>query len=261
MFEPKIGVSMLYTLGEPFKKMLRLLNKIETNYIEIVDDGYHTLDKQKVTALIETAQSSTFKYTIHCPFADINLASPSKPMLKASLKRLEQSMQYANRLNAELWILHPGMITGITQFYPGIEWKQNIQSINKLAKTAKEYDLRVAIENLPQKYGSIMKSPQDFQRLYQQTEPNDIGIVLDTGHANLEAQIDPFLTQLPNKIYELHLSDNMGEQDQHLGIGDGKINWQNLVQSLKRINYSGIIMVESIFKVPESLKKLQQLLA
>jgi sugar phosphate isomerase/epimerase len=261
MFEPKIGVSMLHTLGEPFKKMLPLLAKIETDYVEIVDDGYHTLDKQKVTALLETAQSHKFKYTLHCPFADINLASPSKPMLKASMKRLKQSMKYADQLNAELWVLHPGMITGITQFYPGSEWKQNVQSIRKLAKTAKEYSLRIAIENLPLKYGSIMKTPEDFQKLYTETGLNDIGIVLDTGHANLEAQIEPFLTQLPEKIFEMHLSDNMGEQDQHLGIGDGKINWQTLMQNLKRINYKGIIMVESIYNVPESLKELRQLLA
>jgi sugar phosphate isomerase/epimerase len=260
MFEPKIGVSMLHTLGEPFKKMLVLLEKMETDYVEIVDDGYHTLDKQKVTALLEIAESHTFKYTLHCPFADINLASPSKPMLKASMKRLKQSMKYADLLNVELWVLHPGMITGITQFYPGSEWKQNMQSIRKLAKTAEEYNLRVAIENLPQKYGSIMKTPEDFQKLYNETGLADIGIVLDAGHANLEDQIEPFLTQLPEKIFELHLSDNMGEQDQHLGIGDGKINWQTLVQNLKRINYKGIIMVESIFNVPESLTKLQQLL-
>lgn len=261
MFKPKIGVSMLHTLGEPFNVMLDQLEKIGTKYIEIVDDGFHTLNRQRVKALNETAQSHGFKYTLHCPFADINIASPSKPMLNASLKRLKQSMKYANQLNAELWVLHPGMITGITPFYPGSDWNQNVQSIRKLGKTAKEYGLRIAIENLPQKYGSVMKTPEDFSRLYAETGLTDIGIVLDTGHANLEAQIEPFLAQFPDKIYELHLSDNMGEQDQHLGIGYGKIDWKGIVKILKRINFAGIVMVESVYNVPESLTKLRQLLA
>ncbi|HLC00742.1 MAG TPA: sugar phosphate isomerase/epimerase family protein [Candidatus Bathyarchaeia archaeon] len=261
MFKPKIGVSMLHTLGEPFSTMLKQLVKIETKYVEIVDDGFHTLNKQRVKALNETAQSHAFKYTLHCPFADINIASPSKPMLNASLKRLRQSMAYANQLNVELWVLHPGLITGITTFYPGSDWTQNVQSIRALHKTAKEYGLRVAIENLPKKYGSIMKTPEDFNKLYTETGLTDIGIVLDTGHANLEDQTEPFLTQLPDKIFELHLSDNMGEQDQHLGIGYGKINWQSLVQSLKRVSFAGTIMVESVYNVPESLTKLRQLLA
>ncbi|HEX9261140.1 MAG TPA: sugar phosphate isomerase/epimerase [Candidatus Bathyarchaeia archaeon] len=261
MFKPKIGVSMLHTLGDPFGTMLTKLTSIGANYIEIVDDGFHTLNKQRVKALNEAARSHGFKYTLHCPFADVNIASPSKLMLSASLKRLKQSMEKAFQLNVELWVLHPGLITGITPFYPGSDWIQNVQSIIELHRTAKEYGLGIAIENLPQKYGSVMKTPQDFNRFYSETSLTDIGIVLDTGHANLEAQIEPFLAQLSDKIFELHLSDNMGEQDQHLGIGYGKIDWQNIVQRLRNISFTGTIMIESVYNVPESLMKLRQLLA
>jgi sugar phosphate isomerase/epimerase len=241
--------------------MLKRLATVETDYVEIVDDGLHTLNKERVAALNEAAKPRGLKYTLHCPIADINIASPSKPMLNASLKRLSQSMAFANELNAELWVLHPGQVTGITPFYPGSDWQQNIQSIRTLHKTAKEYGLRIAIENVPQKYGSIMKTTEDFQRLYEETGLTDIGIVLDTGHANLEAQTERFLTQLPDKIFELHLSDNMGESDQHLGIGYGKIDWQQLMAQLKQIRFNGIIMIESVFNVPESLTTLKQLLA
>src|SRR3972149_10778623 len=234
MFKPKIGVSMLHTLGEPFNAMLKQLAKVETEYVEIVDDGFHTLNRQRVKALNEPAQSHGFKYTLHCPFADINIASPSKPMLNASLKRLKQSMAYARQLNAELWVLHPGLITGITSFYPGSDWKQNVHSIRALHEPAKEYGLRIAIENLPQKYGSIMKTPEDFSRLYKETGL-EVGIVLDVGHANLENQTQPFLAHLPDKIWHFHVSDNIGEVDQHLGLGYGQIDWRHFAQSLKRI--------------------------
>jgi sugar phosphate isomerase/epimerase len=260
MPQPRIGVSMLYTLGEPFEKMLKHLSKIGTKYAEIVDDGFHTLNKRRVETLNKTAKSLDITYTVHCPFADINIASPSKPMLNASLKRLKQSMAYASQLNAELWVLHPGLFTGISPFYPGREWKQNIQSIQSLAETAREYDLRIAIENVPKKYGAIMKTPQDFTKLYDETKL-EIGIVLDVGHANLENQTDPFLTQLPDKIAHLHLSDNTGEADQHLGIGYGKIDWQDFTAKIRHINFKGIAMVESVFNVEESFSKLKQLFA
>ena len=261
MLKAKIGISMLHTLAEPFNAMLKLLQKIETEYVEIVDDGLHTLSRKRVVALNKTAKNRGIKYTLHCPIADVNIASPSKPMLNASLKRLKQSMAYANELNAELWVLHPGQITGITPFYPGSDWRQNIRSICLLYEAAQECGLRIAIENVPQKYGSIMKTTEDFARLYLETGLNDIGIILDTGHANLEAQIERFLKQFPDKIYELHLSDNMGENDQHLGIGYGKIDWEQLAAQLKQIRFDGIIMIESVFNVPESLTKLRQLLA
>jgi sugar phosphate isomerase/epimerase len=261
MLKPKIGISMLHTLAEPFSAMIERLATVETDYVEIVDDGLHTLNKKRVATLNEAAKPRGIKYSLHCPIADVNIASPSRPMLNASLKRLKQSMAFANELNAELWVLHPGQITGITPFYPGSEWQQNTQSIYLLHKAAKDYGLRIAIENVPKKYGSVMKTTEDFQKLYEETGLTDIGIVLDTGHANLEAQTERFLTQFPEKIFEMHLSDNMGESDQHLGIGFGKIDWQRLVQSLKQIDFNGVIMIESVFNVPESLTKLRQLLA
>jgi len=261
MFKAKIGISMLHTLAEPFSEMIEQLTKLETDYVEVVDDGFHTLNNRRVAALKEVAKTHGFKYSLHCPFADINIASPSKPMLKASLKRLKQSMTYASELRAELFVLHPGQKTGISPFYPDADWQQQTTSIRLLHKTAKTLGLNIAIENVPGKYGSIMKTTEDFQRLYRETGLADIGIVLDTGHANLENQIQPFLQQFPDKISHLHLSDNMGETDEHLGIGYGKIDWQQLTTHLKGMRFNGIIMIESVFKVPESLARLKELFA
>jgi sugar phosphate isomerase/epimerase len=261
MFKPKIGVSMLHTLAEPFNIMLKRLATVETDYVEIVDDGLHTLNKRRVAALNEAARFSGIKYTLHCPIADINIASPSKPMLNASLKRLKQSMAHASELNAEIWVLHPGQVTGISPFYLGYDWRQNIQSIRLLHEAARGLGLRIAIENVPKKYGSLMKTTEDFAKLYKETGLTDIGIVLDIGHANLEAQTQGFLEQFPDRIVHLHLSDNMGEQDQHLGIGYGKIDWGQIVTQLKQIGFDGTIMIESVFNVPESLTRLKQLLA
>jgi len=260
MPQPRIGISMLYTLGEPFEKMLKRLSKVDTAYAEIVDDGFHTLNKRRVEALNKAAKSRDITYTVHCPFADINVASPSKFMLNASLKRLKQSMAYASQLDAKLWVLHPGLVTGISPFYPGREWHQNAKSIQLLTEAAKNFNLRVAIENLPKKYGSIMKTPQDFARLYAETGV-DAGIVLDVGHANLENQTESFITQLPNKIWHFHLSDNVGEVDQHLGIGYGRINWEDFAARIMQIDFKGIVMLESVFNLEESFSKLQKLFA
>jgi len=261
MPKPKIGLSMLYCLSEPFDKMVKRLNKVETRYVEVLDEGLHALNKTRVATLNQTAKSRNIQYTLHAPFADINIASPSKPMLNASLKRLRQSMVYANALNAQLWIFHPGVKTGISTFYPGEDSKQNIEGIRELHKTAEEYGLNIVIENLPEKYGFLMKQPEDFAKFYRETGLSDVGIVLDVGHANLEGQTEHFLKKLPDKIVHIHVSDNMGENDQHLGVGYGKINWQSFAETLREIAYDKTVMIESVEHVEESLQKLKKLLA
>ena len=261
MPQTRIGLSMLYMLSEPFPKMVKALGKAQTKYIEVVDDGYHTLNKKRVETLNEAAKSLGLKCSVHAPFADINVASPSKTMRTAALKRLKQSMQYAHDLNAYLWVFHPGGKSGISAFYPEAEWKQNAASIMEIHQTAKDLGINIAAENLPEKYNFIMKTPQDFQRFYNETGLDDIGIVLDTGHANLEGQIHPFLQELPKKIAHVHVSDNHGVTDEHLGLGYGNIDWQQFTKQLKATDFCGTVLTESVFNAQETLQKLQQLFA
>jgi sugar phosphate isomerase/epimerase len=260
MSKPKIGLSMLYTLSEPFNKMVKHLATVKTQYIEIVDEGLHALNKTRIQTLNETAKTYDLTYTLHSPFADINIASPSKPMLNASLKRLKQSMAFASALNAKVWVFHPGMKTGISMFYPNEDWKQNIQSIRLLCKAAEEYNVQIAMENLPEPFPFTMKGLKDFNRFYEETNM-DLSLVLDVGHANISKETTRFLQTFKDKIVHVHASDNMGKMDQHLGIGYGKINWQELAQTLKEVAYDKTVMLESVEHIEESLQKLTQLLA
>lgn len=261
MQQPKIGLSMLYCLSAPFGEMIKQLTTVQTPYVEIVDEGLLALNHRRVAQLSEIAKSHGFKYSVHAPFADLNVASPSKPILKATMKRLKQSLKFAEALNAYLWVFHPGNKSGISSFYPEQDWKQNFQSIRELHSTAKECGVKIAMENLPEKYNYIMKTPEDFQRFYKETGLDNIGIVLDTGHANLEGQIQPFLTKIPEKIVHIHISDNHGIIDEHLGLGDGTIDWQLFAKTLKKTAFSGTILTESVFNAQETLLKLKELFA
>jgi len=260
MPKPKFGVSMLYTLSEPFSKMIQCLATLKASYIEIVDDGLHALNKTRVTTLNEAAKSYGLTYTLHAPFADINIASPSKTMLNASLKRLKKSMAFANALDAKVWVFHPGMKTGISMFYPGKDWTQTLQSIRFLYKAAAKFDVQIALENVPEPFPFTMKSVEHFAKFYEETSL-DLSLVLDVGHANINKQISLFLRTFKGKIVHIHASDNMGEIDQHLGIGYGKINWKQFAEVLREIAYDKTVIVESVEHVEESLQKLTQLLA
>jgi sugar phosphate isomerase/epimerase len=196
---------------------------------------------------------------VHAPFADINIASPSPTMLNASITRRTKSLYHAHTLDAILWVLHPGARTGISQFYPEAEWKQNTQSIQELYAEAEQLGVNIAIENLPAKYWFIMNSPEDFHRFYKETKL-PIGIVLDIGHANIENQTQPFFDQLADKIIHIHASDNKGINDDHLGIGYGTIDYDAIAKTLKKIAYNQRVIVESCDHVAESLNKLKKIL-
>jgi len=260
MIKAKIGLSTLYCLGKSFKEITAHFIKAETPYIEIIDDGFHTLNKQRVSILKNMRESCTLEYSVHAPFADINIASPSKPILTTMLKRLEKSIAYASDLNAYVWVFHPGLKTGVSMFYPGMDWLQNLKTTRLLLKIASDYGVKIAIENVPEPYPFLMKNVKQFTKFYEEIN-EDIGLVFDVGHANLNGQIEYFLTSFANKIVHIHAHDNHGNDDQHLGIGYGNIDWKNFANLLRRISYDKVVIVESVEHVEQSMHKLKQLFA
>lgn len=257
--KPKIGLSTLFLLNQPFKTMCKHIANANVNYIEIVDEGLHALNKQRVSTLREFSKSHKFEYSVHAPFADINIASPSKPILKAMIKRLEKSLASASELNAYLWVFHPGLKTGVSMFYPRKEWYQNMTTMRTLLKIAEDYGVKIAVENVPEPYPFLMKNVEDFKKFF--AEFNDyIDIVLDVGHANINGQTIQFLEEFPKKIVHMHVHDNNGHADQHLGIEHGTVAWKEFVAALREILYDKVVVVESVEHVQESIDNLKRLL-
>ena len=118
MAKTKIGVSMLYTLGGPFEAMVKAIPDNGVKYVEIVDDGNHALDKKRAAELKEAGAWYGGAFTIHAPFAGINIVVQDKIILEATLRRLRESIRNSATLDCRLWVLHPGLMTGISFFHP-----------------------------------------------------------------------------------------------------------------------------------------------
>jgi sugar phosphate isomerase/epimerase len=88
----------------------------------------------------------------------------------------------------------------------------------------------------------------------------DLGLVLDVGHSNINGQTHAFIEVLGRKIVHVHAHDNKGEQDQHLGVGCGTVDWNQFGEDLKKVGFSGTVVVESCSNIEESVGVLQKLL-
>jgi sugar phosphate isomerase/epimerase len=256
--EIDIGLSMLFCLGEPFPSLLRRLQEVDVRRVEILDEGLHALNSRRVRALKRVAQSRGLELTLHAPFADINIASPNPSLRRVMLRRLEKSILYARQLGCRLWVFHPGLKTGVSFFYPGLDWRLNLGSIRILLEAARRHGVEIAVENVPEPYPFLMKSVGDFSRFYDELG-EDIGFVLDIGHANLNHQVKDFITQLSDRTVHVHVSDNDGTHDSHLGVGHGTIDWEGVAKLIRKIGYSGVIVLESIEHIEESLQTLRKL--
>jgi sugar phosphate isomerase/epimerase len=255
---PEIGLSMLFLLREPFRSLMKRLPQVTTQHVELLDEGLHALNSRRVKALKRVAKSRNLELTVHAPFIDVNLASPSASLRRTVLKRLERSLSHARQLGCRLWIFHPGQGTDVSHSYSGLEWRLNIESIRSLVNAASRQGVTIAIENVPDPFPFLMRNVEDFARFYDEFDEN-LDLVLDIGHAHINQEIHDFISHFSERIVHVHASDNDGTRDSHLGIGYGTIDWESVAAAIRRAKYDGVVTLESEEHVEESLQKLRSL--
>lgn len=258
MAKARIGLSMLFCLGESFSSLCQRLENTANSNVELVDDGWHSLDQVRVRRLNEIRKSRDLKFTLHAPFANINIATLSSEMRRFTVDQLRKSISFARELECAIIVFHPGLQTGISGFYPGLGWKLNIESVKDLLKLTEDFGIKIAMENCPMKYGYLVSSVDEFSRFLDQLG-EDLGLALDVGHSNIDGETHALIKRLGRNIVHIHAHDNDGKRDLHLGVGCGTVNWKRFAKSIKQLDFDGVIVVESYRHIMESISKLQEL--
>ncbi len=255
----ELAASTLYLLGKPLEDILYQLVILDVRKIELADSGNHALNPKRVERLLEFKSSYGIEFSIHAPYADTNLSADDDLIREWILKRIRASIRFASELDAKCLVLHPGWTTATEPFMRGRSWELNIRSLRWLQRYAGDYGVDVLIENVPSPTPYLLVSLDDF-RLFDEEMTPRMDYVLDIGHSNLLGETLGFIEEFGAKIKHVHVSDNDGETDGHLPIGDGTIDWEESINALKNMGFSGWIVIESYSKIAESIDYLRRLL-
>lgn len=256
----ELAASTLFCLHKPFEEALTDIVVARIKCIELTDDGLHALTQQRVERLLELKSSYGLRYALHAPFANVNIAASDRSIREAVLRRIEASIQWASALDAEALVFHPGATTALEHFYPGAAWGLNLQAVRRLSNFARDYGVPAMIENVPQPFPFLMKSVRDFERFFDEVGL-DTKMVLDIAHSNLIGETEVFIKHFGDRIGHIHVSDNNGQMDEHLQLGEGSIDWEETMDSVKASHFNGWVVVESFKGVGESLQLLERLMA
>ncbi len=115
--------------------------------------------------------------------------------------------------------------------------------INQVLKTAEETNVSVLVEPEP---GLLIENSEQFVDFIKNFETESIGLNLDIGHFFCVGE-DPsqVIHKLSEYIRHVHLEDISGDRlHNHLILGEGAIDIDSALMSLKDIGYDGFITVE-----------------
>lgn len=186
-------------------------------------------------------------FIIHAPHYKhgMNLANPDK--FQNNMKLVKETLKFADKLNAEFIVFHPGVGGEIT------ETARQVNLIN---------DGRILIENKP--YDAIPEMNADFcagsrvEEIKIILENTEAGFCLDIGHAiaasnsfntNFIEDIKKFIKLNP-KLYHLSDTDINQKIDLHQNFGEGNLDIAEIMGLLPE---NAVITIETDKKSQHNL--------
>lgn len=88
--------------------------------------------------------------------------------------------------------------------------------------------------------------PEDIAAIFKQLDKTQVGYCLDVGHQSVfgKTPLKEWLTLIGGYIGHIHLHDNAGDRDSHLGMGKGNIDFDILFGFLKLLPKLPVITLE-----------------
>lgn len=250
-----IGVSCPDFGKTPFPHMHDAISEHFSHW-EIFSELAHYAPKV-CSEYLDLVRSSPMTFTVHTGIADINVASNNERIREASVANIVAEMEAANDLGLDTVTVHPGIINLAVKGIRDRCIAHAQRSMKAIEAAASEYGINACIENMP-KFPVMLGIQAD--ELAEIVDGTDLPICFDIGHANTAGQVDRMVELFGDRIRNVHIHDNMGENDDHMTIGDGKVDFPHVLRLLRSYRHRYIIECRTLESGIESLSRLEKLL-
>jgi len=116
---------------------------------------------------------------------------------------------------------------------------------SEMVAAANRLNMTICLENMFPR-NRLGVEPDDFEEIFGAFPA--LKMTLDTGHANIDdrrgRRLKSMVERFGRRIGHLHISDNQGRIDDHLAVGQGTINFTDLVRRLKKAGYDDTVTLE-----------------
>ena len=144
-----------------------------------------------------------------------------------------------------------------------------LDSLAPVCQIAAEKDVMLGLEIVYPGLSDYMCSSQDALAAIEALKSPNLGVVIDTGHLNLSGEDTARAIQtLGNRLLQVHINDNDGNQQQNAIPGEGTYDFPRLIRLLGEVGYTGFLTLElgwtytfnPVPAVSEALRRMQDYL-
>jgi sugar phosphate isomerase/epimerase len=205
---------------------------------------YHDYD-MVVRAAHRVEELGMEAYSFHAPFADhIDISSRDSECRRRALTEVLQAAEAAATFQVRYFVIHPGPeswdLKEHDERFERLRWAAD--SLNQVAERCSKLGVGCILENkLPH---LLFANTSDLLWILATMDTVEVGVCLDTGHANLTGDIYSIMHKLSRHLRMVHAHDNHGNLDEHLPPGKGYIDWSRVLTELEGTGFRGGFILE-----------------
>lgn len=204
-------------------------------------DALDTLIVEELASLAGTLHTAGLSTTIHAPFIDLNPGAVDSSIRAVSRNRIKQVMKAAELLKPRVIVVHPGY----DDLHYGdnkLVWlKNSIEFWQEFVPQARQIGTILAVENI------FEREPSTLKALLDAIDDPCFRHCFDIGHWNMftKVSMEEWFEELGSYIVESHIHDNHGENDEHLPVGEGIINFEQFFPLLVQYAPDAVWTIEA----------------
>lgn len=184
---------------------------------------------------------------IHGPYADLIPGARDELITKATNYRMQQAYDVAKKMGANFVVYHNGYYP---KTYSYIEWMQRTPTYwNDFKEGKEDDDIKIHIENVHEEDYFLLNE------LMEEIHDEKTSVCLDVGHVNAYSKVDvmEWMKILKKYIKHMHIHNNFGDRDSHLGINKGELDIIEILNIVKDKDITVTLEITHVDELRESL--------
>lgn len=211
-----------------YRDAMRLLKKTGYQYVEYPHLAHLSEDQ------IRELKDYTAEVGLEPVFAHSKVLGAETPQAH----RLYRDLQPICLRNAEILGVKV-IVDHVAAGFQKEDIARDVKRLKESAKVVSDHGLELAVENIPG------QSPEYCRQVVDEIDMPHVGCCCDTGHALLNGtQPQDAIRIMGGKLFNTHLQDCFGTEDDHLPPGIGIMSWAAIVQALFDVQYDRPWMIE-----------------
>ena len=204
----------------------------------------------RINALVEQIKSFNIKPIFHGNFK-LPLSADLKEVREIAVKQVLAEIDLSAKLGAPL-IIHGGAIVE-----PRLVLKAKkealdnyLRSLEIIAAYAERQSVTILLENLAnyknyRPFHYIFTTPEEYQYIFDRIDARHMQFFFDVGHGAIcEGNPCAVIEQFHHRLWGLSFSNNDGVRDLHLGVHQGIIDYQHIVNTIIATGWRGVLAFE-----------------